>query len=59
MNRVWGHELFWPSALVVVGVLFLIRNLGWLDWIRGDIFWPLVLIAIGFWFIARTARSRR
>jgi len=53
VNRVWRHELFWPSALVVVGVFFLVRNLGWLDWIRGDIFWPLVLIAFGVWLIAR------
>lgn len=57
MNRLWRHDLFWPSALVVAGIYFLLNNLGWLNWIRADIFWPLVLIAAGIWLIARRVRT--
>ena len=53
MNRVWRHELFWPAVLVVVGLYFLLHNLGLLNWLRSDVFWPLVLIALGVWLIAR------
>ena len=53
MNRFWRHELFWPAVIVLVGVYFLLRNLGLLDWLRADIFWPLVLIALGVWLILR------
>ena len=34
-------------ALVAVGVLFLLSNLGLLFWWRWDVLWPLALIAIG------------
>lgn len=42
----------------MVGLYFLLHNLGWLDWLRADIFWPVVLIALGIWLIVRTIRSR-
>jgi len=28
----WRHDYFWPVVLIVVGVYFLLRNTGWLDW---------------------------
>ena len=49
----WRHQLFWPVVLILAGLYFLLGNLGWLDWLRGDIFWPLVLIAVGVWLILR------
>ena len=49
--------MFWPAVLILAGLYFLLRNLGLLDWLRGDIFWPLVLIALGVWLIARRART--
>ncbi len=54
MNQFWRHDLFWPIVLVIVGVYFLVHNLGL---IRDDIFWPLVLIGIGVWLILRRVRS--
>ena len=56
MRQFWRHELFWPIVLIVVGLYFLLSNLGWLYWLRADIFWPLVLIALGVWLIARRWR---
>ena len=46
-----GKRIVWPIILVVVGVLFLASNLGYLNW--GELrnllatWWPLILIAIG------------
>ena len=48
MTRPWRHELFWPTVLILVGLYFLLANLGL---IRGDLFWPIVLIAVGGWLI--------
>jgi len=53
----WRREYFWPALLVVLGVYFLLNNLGWLDWLRPGIVWPVVLIALGVWLIVRRARA--
>ncbi len=55
--RYWRREYFWPAALIVLGVYFLLNNLGLLWWLRGDIVWPIVLIALGVWLIVRRTRS--
>jgi hypothetical protein len=57
VNQFWRHELFWPAVLIVVGVYFLLSNLGVLWWLKPGIFWPAVLIALGVWLIVR--RSSR
>lgn len=36
-----------PILLIVLGVLFLLDNFGWLPWERVGRFWPLLLIAGG------------
>jgi hypothetical protein len=54
--NVWRHDYFWPSVLVVLGVYFLLRNLGLLDWLRADVIWPLILIVLGVWLILRRGR---
>jgi hypothetical protein len=56
VRQFWRHEYFWPGVLIAVGVFFLLRNVGLLDWLRADVFWPIVLIALGVWLIARRAR---
>jgi len=53
----WRREYFWPAVLVVLGVYFLLNNLGVLGWLRADIVWPVVLIALGVWLIVRRTRS--
>lgn len=44
-------------VLVVIGLLFLVQNLGWFWWWRWSIFWPVVLIAVGVALLARRARE--
>jgi hypothetical protein len=51
--NVWRREYFWPMVLVVLGVYFLLRNLGLIDWLNGDVVWPVLLIILGVWLIAR------
>jgi hypothetical protein len=46
-----ARRIVWPIILIVVGVLFLASNLGYLQWaeLRGFLatWWPLILIAVG------------
>lgn len=53
--NVWRREYFWPAVLIVIGLYFLLNNLGWLTWLRGDLVWPLLVIALGLWLILRRA----
>jgi len=41
-----GNKIFWALVLIVVGVLILLHNLGY---IREDIlrFWPVLVILLG------------
>ena len=57
MREFWRHELFWPGVLIVVGVYFLLRNLGLLEWLRPDIVLPILIIALGVWLIIRRTRT--
>ena len=45
------RNLVWPIILIVVGLLFLASNLGYLQWheLRSFLatWWPVILIAIG------------
>jgi hypothetical protein len=50
----WNRRpsLFWGGLLVIVGVLFLLANLGFLDNLNWDVVWPVLLIGLGVWLIA-------
>lgn len=52
----WGSGWFWGGALVLLGLYFLLSNLGLLGWLRGDIAWPVVLILFGIFLIVRRGR---
>jgi hypothetical protein len=54
--RCRSNETFWPVALIAVGLVWLARNMGWLD---RDVPWfPLLLIGLGVYLIVRQ-NSRR
>jgi ABC-type glycerol-3-phosphate transport system permease component len=57
VREFWRHELFWPGVLIVVGLYFLFRNLGLLDWLRPDLVLPVLIIALGVWLILRRTRA--
>ena len=44
------ESLFWGLIIILIGVLFLVNNLGWGDidiWELIGKFWPVILIYIG------------
>jgi lia operon protein LiaF len=44
------ESLFWGLIIILIGVLFLINNMGWGDidiWELIGKFWPVILIYIG------------
>ena len=53
----WRRDYLLPLFLVVLGIYFLLRNVGLLDWLHSDIVWPLLLICAGVWLILRRART--
>jgi hypothetical protein len=55
--NLWRREYFWPSVLIVLGVYFLLNNLGVLWWLKPEIAWPIVLIGFGIWLIVRRVRT--
>jgi hypothetical protein len=53
----WRHDYFWPAVLILLGIYFLLRNLGLIDWLNGNVVWPVILIILGLWLILRRARA--
>jgi lipopolysaccharide export LptBFGC system permease protein LptF len=55
-----GRRIVWPIILIVVGLLFLASNLGYLQWheLRSFLatWWPAILIAIGIEQLVRRMR---
>ena len=50
MSKHKSESLFWGFLILLIGVLFLIKNLGWSDiniWEFIGKFWPVILIYIG------------
>jgi len=55
--RVRKPHLTGPVILIVIGAIFLLDNLGWLD--AGRVIahgWPLILIALGLWQVMKNRR---
>ncbi len=50
--------LFWGGALVLIGGLLFLRNLGVLTFPVGAVLWPVVLILIGIWSLLSIFRPR-
>lgn len=53
-NGGWGW--FWPAALILAGLYYLLYNLGLLDRLRGDVLWPSLLILLGVVLLLRRGR---
>jgi len=53
----WGGGWFWGAALLVIGAYYLLRNLGLINFISGDILWPLLLILFGIYLLVRRGRG--
>jgi hypothetical protein len=44
-------------VLIVIGLLFLLGSLDFLDWLRWGRLWPLVIIGIGLFLLLRRRQA--
>lgn len=56
----WSGPLYWRGGgwfvgalLLVIGVYYLLYNLGQLAWLKADVLWPVLLIVFGVWLLLR------
>ena len=47
----------WGVGLVLIGLYYLLANLGLLPWLRGDVVWPVLLIFLGIALLLRRERG--
>ena len=47
----------WGGVLVALGMLFLLRNLGWIQFAFVAKWWPILLVAAGVVFVMRSLRG--
>jgi len=59
LRRSGGHSLAAPLALIILGVLLLLANLGWLDVYLLMKYWPVLLIALGVYLLVERLRASR
>jgi hypothetical protein len=52
-----SNRMFWAVILVLLGLLFLANNLGFLDISVWNFFWPAFLILLGIWFLVGSTRK--
>lgn len=52
-------RFFWAVVLIILGVLFLISNLGILDINAWRLFWPAILVLLGIWFLIGSTTGAR
>jgi phage shock protein PspC (stress-responsive transcriptional regulator) len=50
-----GPTIF-AGILILLGSYFLFSNIGWLDWLRGDVLWSLGLIGLGVYLLSNRNR---
>ena len=51
-----NHAGWFGILLILIGVIFLLKNLNLIRWFDNDIIWPLIIIFIGAWLLIRRWR---
>ncbi len=61
MGKDSRDSIFWGAVILIIGVLFLLRNLGWhIDiWHLAGRYWPLILVLIGLKNIFSYMKNRQ
>ena len=52
IRRHQSGTLFWGSTILFVGLFFLVRNYGIIDFYSAEEYWPIFLLALGCGFVA-------
>lgn len=45
------------GLLILLGIYFLLENVGWLYWFNGDWLWPMAIIGLGLYLLIRRNRA--
>ncbi len=56
VKRIRQHpqgKIIASSMLIILGVYFLLENLGWLSWLSGGVFWAFLMIGLGIYLLRR------
>ncbi|MBF8248640.1 MAG: hypothetical protein HW374_1440 [Bacteroidetes bacterium] len=60
MTKKIVKDFYWGAILVVVGGLFLARNLGYLDfYFSMRLYWPVILILIGIAILINSSMQKK
>ncbi|MGB2869875.1 MAG: DUF5668 domain-containing protein [Bacteroidota bacterium] len=60
MNRKHFDDIFWGAILIVIGGLFLARNLGYIDFSFSlHRYWPVLLIVIGISIVLKSLMGNK
>lgn len=51
-----NRAVWFGILLILIGVIFLLKNLNLIKWFDNDLLWPLVIILIGVWLLIRRWR---
>ncbi len=57
----WHSNVFWGAIIALVGLIFLLNNLGYIDYSLGYIisrWWPVIIIIVGLDMIIRQSRKK-
>ncbi len=57
----WHSNVFWGAIIALVGLIFLMNNLGYIDYSLGYIisrWWPVIIIIVGLDMIIRQSRKK-
>jgi phage shock protein PspC (stress-responsive transcriptional regulator)/uncharacterized integral membrane protein len=51
-----NHAVWFGILLILIGVIFLLKNLNLIRWFDSDLLWPIIIICIGAWLLIRRWR---
>ena len=51
-----NRAVWFGILLILIGVIFLLKNLNLIRWIDNDLLWPMIIIFIGAWLLIKRWR---
>ena len=52
-----SNRAFWFGILLIlIGIIFLLKNFNFIRWFDSDLIWPLIIILIGVWLLIKRWR---
>ena len=51
-----NRAVWFGILLILIGVIFLLKNFNFIRWFNSDLIWPLIIILIGAWLLIKRWR---